>query len=470
MYDIDKEVEHRLGALYHGKQDANMTWYFKVEHDKITPPVECDNYYNGAGLMGRGLKVRTAYEYDINMFAELLDSNDTLYIPVYDDMASSTMTKDLQTKIVSSINELDHEKQKELSDANDTSYTTLKADNTDQPNIFNKQMGGMEFTYMSNHPEIALNSLGLSEIGYTFTYARSHHDLGVGLLNDHWTYNLNIIDYEKNACWFHHEIPAFKWDENPGKYKELVIKPFDTKQSKLVWRGADSGQPTESDTGLSLKIEDLCCNFSRTGMGSYNLFQLVNDYHLKSAHRRDIVKHYHQNPVPEIDVKFTDAGMYEWVRKPGHTCDTCRDIYMNSVITLEDESDNILENNCEDFLLQTIYNANTKHKYVINIPGNDYSSNQWWIHGTSCIVFYPDFQKSQTVFDAYLKPWYHYVPFNATDPGDILDKIKWCENNIEQCKSIVKNSNDLHATMIDANRRKQVFANMIPYIKNNLCI
>ena len=161
--------------------------------------------------------------------------------------------------------------------------------------------------------------------------------------------------------------------------------------------------------------------------------------------------------------------MYNYLTSE-NTCESCKGTYLSNTTTFDREKEYLLENNCEDVLLQTIYNANTKHKYVINIPGNDYSSNQWWVHGTSCIVFYPDFQKSRTVFDAYLKPWYHYVPFNATDPGDILDKIKWCENNIEQCKNIIKNSNDLHATMIDFNRREQVFAKMIPYIKNNLCI
>tara|TARA_R110002167_G_scaffold366381_1_gene595612 strand:- start:2070 stop:3416 length:1347 start_codon:yes stop_codon:yes gene_type:complete len=448
MYNIDREVEHRLGTLIYEKQDANMTWYFKVEHDKVTPPQQCigpDRH-----LEHRHHKVTTAFESDMNLLAKHVGSGDTLYVPVYDDMVSSTLTKDFIPFVTDYMIEtgMTSERDRNIKfpghSFNSIEINNFLSTEENRVNIKNKYMERRSAS---------------SYTGYAFSYARSFNDPGIGLLNDHWAYSGNIVEYKKNSCWFHHEIPAFKYDEDPEKYEKLVIKPFDTKQCKLVWRGADSGKPPVGKTSCDCGAQD----------GDYNLFQLEHNYHLKSTHRRDILKHYIKSPVLEVDLKFTDDCLYNYLTSE-NTCESCKGTYLSNTTTFDREKEYLLENNCEDVLLQTIYNANTKHKYVINIPGNDYSSNQWWVHGTSCIVFYPDFQKSRTVFDAYLKPWYHYVPFNATDPGDILDKIKWCENNIEQCKNIIKNSNDLHATMIDFNRREQVFAKMIPYIKNNLCI
>lgn len=427
MYNIEHEVEFRLGDLYNTKQEANKTWCFVVKKNHVTPPEQHiplnDPELDFFGMQHRNGKVKGAFEFDAELFSEVISNDTILNIPVFDDCVGSTATH--ESVSLSKIGET-------RKDLPEETITKLK-------------------------------SIAENYTGYAFSYARSWGDRGIGLLNDHWAYNSNIFEYEKHSNWWFHETPAYKYDENPEQYKHLVVQPFCKKHAKLVWRGADSGRPPKSMT------PECTCRTDGDN-GNYNEFQMSRGYHLKSCHRRDLVTYYNKIAKSEmIDLKFLDAHLVNCLNE-GWLCDDCIDKLSGTAVNFEQEFEGRMEGNCSDHIMQTLYDANTKYKYLLHIQGNDYASNQWWIHGTSCVVLSPDFEKSKTVWNLYLEPWKHYVPFDAREPGDLLEKIKWCESNETKCEEIIKNSNQLHKVMLDRDRRREVFAKMAPYIEKNLIV
>lgn len=304
-----------------------------------------------------------------------------------------------------------------------------------------------------------------SKNGYVFSYARAVGDNKVGLLNDHWLYNQNVVfsEQEKKILWQKYKLnkrmyeyletqqqdPTFhdnflqkkitNWKEevlsdltatqtmtmfdSSGKKIEvqktvplddqsltldrikqmLLYKEFAQKKPKLIWRGAQSG--------------------------GFSGFQKNRGYDKKAVERKDIVEYYKNNPSDYIDIAVNQRDMG---------------------------------------LLDSIIHANTYHKYLLYLQGNDFGSNTYWIYGTSCVVFRPDFLKSHTAWDCHLEPWKHYVPFDHADLGDLVEKIKWCENNHDKCIDIINNANELNHLMQSADHRRQVYEKMLPFIRKNL--
>ena len=51
-------------------------------------------------------------------------------------------------------------------------------------------------------------------------------------------------------------------------------------------------------------------------------------------------------------------------------------------------------------------------------------------------------------FSNKLKPWVHYVPVKS-DLSDLLDQIRWCQNNDEKCQEIVNSALEFYHTRLD---------------------
>jgi hypothetical protein len=79
-----------------------------------------------------------------------------------------------------------------------------------------------------------------------------------------------------------------------------------------------------------------------------------------------------------------------------------------------------------------------EYKYLLHLPGHSeaYRLGYQMFFG-SVILYYPC--EYQVWFFKWMKPWVHYVPLSGSI-DDIYDKIKWCKNNDEKCKEIVKNA------------------------------
>ena len=121
-------------------------------------------------------------------------------------------------------------------------------------------------------------------------------------------------------------------------------------------------------------------------------------------------------------------------------------------------------------MIEYIKRAYNKYKYMLYLEGNDLGSNVWWTYKPNCVVLRPAIVKCVCVYDMYLKPWKHYVPFDPLHPEDIIEKINWCEKNTNKCLDMIKCAGNVHAVVMDKNIRHETYKIMAKKIKDNLII
>jgi len=107
------------------------------------------------------------------------------------------------------------------------------------------------------------------------------------------------------------------------------------------------------------------------------------------------------------------------------------------------------------------------YKYIISLEGNDAGSNPRWVFSTQCVVFMSDKLTSELTWHYHLKPWVNYIPFKH-DLSDLENKIKWANDNIDDCKSIIKRANEIHRQVTDVNREYKILTIMLDIYKNNI--
>lgn len=80
-----------------------------------------------------------------------------------------------------------------------------------------------------------------------------------------------------------------------------------------------------------------------------------------------------------------------------------------------------------------------KHKFILNIEGNDCSSSFPWVLASNCCPLhnYP-FTFETYIFGQGLQPYVHFIPVN-NDGTDLLEKYAWCLNNLDKCEEIANN-------------------------------
>jgi hypothetical protein len=88
-----------------------------------------------------------------------------------------------------------------------------------------------------------------------------------------------------------------------------------------------------------------------------------------------------------------------------------------------------------------------RFKYQLCLPGNDVSTQLYWVIATNSIAF-----KTQCEFDSladfFLRPWVHYVPI-ARDLHDLADKLAFCEANPDFCLALIERANQAYADMLN---------------------
>lgn len=80
------------------------------------------------------------------------------------------------------------------------------------------------------------------------------------------------------------------------------------------------------------------------------------------------------------------------------------------------------------------------HKYIINVHGHSAPNRTTWILQSGCLMLMVDpVRPDYTWLDNNLKAWKHYVPIKS-DLSDLIEKIKWCKSNDDECRKIVSNA------------------------------
>tara|TARA_B110000495_G_C23037870_1_gene620665 strand:+ start:1724 stop:2770 length:1047 start_codon:yes stop_codon:yes gene_type:complete len=269
--------------------------------------------------------------------------------------------------------------------------------------------------------------------GYVFSFARSTGDYKTGVLNDKW---IERIDGIRNwlAC-----------SHTTSKIENVAMKYIfrDLRKQEHNYNNWKQNHPRFSTQDQITNIDIIKYNIEKpfetkqcvlfwrgAKTEGYNQYQLKYNYDKKDMVRCDVVEFYKQCPDNRVDMSFENK------------------IHMRDMI----------------------YNACTKYKYLIDLQGNDVGSGSYWIYGTNCIIFRPEFVKSNNIYDHYLKPWEHYVPVDCRKFDDIIDKIIWCENNTEKCLQIIANANEIDNIIHNKLHRRNVNRLIAEKIKNNLII
>lgn len=79
-----------------------------------------------------------------------------------------------------------------------------------------------------------------------------------------------------------------------------------------------------------------------------------------------------------------------------------------------------------------------RHKYILNLDGHVAAFRLGHEFSLGSVILIPE-SKYYLWFSYLLKPFEHYIPIKE-DLSDLIEKIKWCNENDAKCKQIVKNS------------------------------
>lgn len=110
-----------------------------------------------------------------------------------------------------------------------------------------------------------------------------------------------------------------------------------------------------------------------------------------------------------------------------------------------------------------------KYKYLLSLDGNSATGTRIpWIMLSNSILIKQESKKIEWFYPA-LKPYIHYIPLKK-DLTDLLKLYNWLENNQEQLKNIIKNSNHFVAnnlTSNDIDMQMQIILDQYYYIQKD---
>jgi len=143
----------------------------------------------------------------------------------------------------------------------------------------------------------------------------------------------------------------------------------------------------------------------------------------KGEQRRKLIEKYHNYPSHEIDIK-----------------------------------------DCKFFIPELLQN-----KFILSIEGNDVASNLKWIMASNSLCIKPQSTKESWLMEGKLKPWVHYVPVKG-DFSDLEEIYKWCIENPEICKGIIKNANDYISRFMNGDTEFKIIKRILKEYCNNTSI
>ena len=156
--------------------------------------------------------------------------------------------------------------------------------------------------------------------------------------------------------------------------------------------------------------------------------------------RVDLVEKYYNYPRPEINVGFTRfTENYKGSKNPR--------FLKNSASMSE--------------MLQ--------YKFLVSVEGNDVGSNLKWIMSSNSLCLMPNPTVESWFMEGLLRPWVHYVPLKS-DFSDLVQKWKWCIENPEICKKIIRNANIYVNNFMDGQTEFSIIDGVLNEYSNKISI
>ena len=184
--------------------------------------------------------------------------------------------------------------------------------------------------------------------------------------------------------------------DNPREYTYNFDKSWEEKKNIAVFRGGSTGCGVDIETNMRLKVAYL-------------------------------------STLPE-NKEFLDAGITKWNLRPRKM--------MTSKYLQTIEKDKL------PFSLvdQLTPEQQSNYKYIINIDGHVCAFRLSLELNMGSVVLLVK-SNWKIWYSSLLVPNVHYVPVKA-DLSDLIDQIKWCQNNDEKCKEISVNARKFYNTYL----------------------
>jgi len=101
-----------------------------------------------------------------------------------------------------------------------------------------------------------------------------------------------------------------------------------------------------------------------------------------------------------------------------------------------------------------------KYKYILSVEGNDKDSGINWKLNSNSLVFMTKPRICSWLMETTLIPDYHYVMLKD-DFSDLEEKMNWCNNNPDICKTIIKNANIFMSQFKDDKNEEKIEESVI---------
>lgn len=160
--------------------------------------------------------------------------------------------------------------------------------------------------------------------------------------------------------------------------------PYDLKLPIAIWRGSSTGMTSEWQHNEWIPNKP------------------------PTHTRRHLIERWAQSDSPMVDV-----GLTEIVQEAIHY----KDIFAKYVKPAIAEQDQL------------------KYRYLVAVEGNDVATSLKWMLASNSTVMMPTPTMESWFRESCLIPWIHYVPI-LYDTSDLLQKIAFCEKNLEICERI----------------------------------
>lgn len=98
-------------------------------------------------------------------------------------------------------------------------------------------------------------------------------------------------------------------------------------------------------------------------------------------------------------------------------------------------------------------------RYLVSISGTDVASSFGWQISTNSVILRETYPW-EVFFDCHFHPWKHYVPIDP-DFSDVIQKIEWCENHLEECQRMIDLRHELIPLLLDESIRREALRRVV---------
>lgn len=95
------------------------------------------------------------------------------------------------------------------------------------------------------------------------------------------------------------------------------------------------------------------------------------------------------------------------------------------------------------------------YRYIMALEGNDVASNLKWVMSSNSIAVMPRPKYETWFMEGTLIPNYHYIEIKP-DYSDLIEKIAYYNNHLDEAKSIIKNANEYIKQFQDKKRERLI--------------